>query len=83
VSSVRDVPGRLVRAVRGEDPRRDEELRRLRRRVTRLEDEIQEVRGLNVRLAELTDIVGELLLPVASRDEERLTELLSKYGKDL
>ena len=38
----------------------------LRRRVRRLEVEVQECRALNVRLAELTDIVTELLLPVAA-----------------
>lgn len=55
----------------------------LRRRVARLEVEVQECRALNGRLAELTDIVGELLLPVAARDEEKLAALLKQYGKDL
>ena len=43
---------------------------------------MQENRALNVRLAELTDVVTELLLPVASRDEEKLDELLGKYRGD-
>ena len=43
----------------------------LRERVEELEDEVQECRQLNLRLAELTDVVQELLLPVAARDEER------------
>lgn len=51
----------------------------LRRRVARLEAEVQECRALNVRLAELTDIVTELLLPVAARDEDKLAGLLKKY----
>jgi hypothetical protein len=51
----------------------------LRRRVRRLEAEVQECRALNVRLAELTDIVTELLLPVAARDEEKLAALLERY----
>ncbi len=55
----------------------------LRRRVARLEAEVQECRALNGRLAELTDIVGELLIPVAARDEEKLAALLKQYGKDL
>jgi hypothetical protein len=55
----------------------------LRRRVRRLEAEVQECRALNVRLAELTDIVTELLLPVASRDEEKLAELLEKYRQSV
>ena len=48
----------------------------------RLEEAVQENRALNVRLAELTDVVTELLLPVAARDEERLEELLGKYRGD-
>jgi len=55
----------------------------LRRRVRRLEAEVQECRALNVRLAELTDIVTELLLPVAARDEARLAELLEKYRQSV
>lgn len=55
----------------------------LRRRIATLEDEVQELRALNLRLAELTDIVTELLLPVAQRDDERLQALLSRYQKSL
>jgi hypothetical protein len=36
-----------------------------------------------VRLAELTDVVQELLVPVAQRDEKRLEELLTRYAKAL
>ena len=55
----------------------------LRRRVARLEAEVQECRALNIRLAELTDIVTELLLPVAARDEQKLAELLEKYRQSV
>ena len=55
----------------------------LRRRVRRLEAEVQECRALNVRLAELTDIVTELLLPVAARDEDKLAALLEKYRQSV
>ena len=55
----------------------------LRRRVKRLEDEVQECRALNLRLAELTDLVTELLLPVAQRDEGKVAELLERYQKSL
>jgi hypothetical protein len=58
-------------------------LEALRERVTVLEREVQECRQLNLRLAELTDVVQELLLPVAQRDEERLSELLEKYSRGL
>ena len=55
----------------------------LRRRVARLEAEVQECRALNIRLAELTDIVTELLLPVAARDEAKLAELLERYRESI
>ena len=46
-----------------------------------LEEEVQECRQLNLRLAELTDVVGELLLPVAQRDEDRIAEVMERYSK--
>ena len=55
----------------------------LRRRVARLEAEVQECRALNIRLAELTDIVTELLLPVAARDEAKLAGLLERYRESI
>ena len=55
----------------------------LRQRVAALEAEVQECRALNLRLAELTDIVTDLLLPLAARDEEKLAELLEKYRESL
>lgn len=54
----------------------------LESRVAALEAAVQENRALNVRLAELTDVVTELLLPVAARDEDRLEEILAKYRGD-
>jgi len=54
----------------------------LRARVEQLERDVQECRALNVRLAELTDIVTELLLPIESRDEETLKGLLDKYRQE-
>lgn len=55
----------------------------LRERVAVLEDEVQECRQLNLRLAELTDVVAELLLPVAQRDEAKAAEVLERYSKGL
>jgi hypothetical protein len=55
----------------------------LRARVSRLEKEVQECRALNLRLAELTDLVTELLLPVAQRDEARVNELVERYQRSL
>ncbi|WP_235736262.1 DUF6752 domain-containing protein [Nocardioides alcanivorans] len=55
----------------------------LRARLRAVEDEVQENRQLNRRIAELTDVVTELLLPIAQRDETRARTLLEEYRKDL
>lgn len=55
----------------------------LQERVQVLEDEVQECRQLNLRLAELTDVVGELLLPVAQRDEAKVAEVMEKYARGI
>ncbi len=54
-------------------------LTQLEDRVAELEAEVQECRQVNLRLAELTDVVAELLLPVAQRDEARIDEVLRRY----
>ena len=59
------------------------EVGELRERVAVLEDEVQECRQLNLRLAELTDVVAELLLPAAQRDEAKVAEVLERYSKGL
>jgi hypothetical protein len=53
----------------------------LHERVAELEDEVQECRQLNLRLAELTDVVQELLVPLAQRDETRLAEAVERLEK--
>ena len=40
---------------------------------------VHENRRLNRRVAELTDVVAELLVPIADRDEEKARELLTRY----
>lgn len=55
----------------------------VRARLAALEAEVQENRRLHRRIAELTDVVAELLLPIADRDEERVQELLRQYRKDV
>lgn len=62
---------------------RAEELDVLRDRVTELEAEVQECRQLNLRLAELTDVVQELLVPISQRDEAKVAELLDRYSQGL
>lgn len=55
----------------------------LERRVKRLEDEIQECRATSLRLAELLDVMTELVLPAAQRDERQLAEALQRYQQSL
>lgn len=55
----------------------------LSKRVSELERELQEQRELSLRVAQLTDIVQELLIPIADRDEERLHRLLREYSATL
>jgi len=47
--------------------------------VADLEKEVQELRRLSHRLAELTDLVQEILVPAVGRDDERLRRLLDDY----
>ena len=51
----------------------------LRARVAALEAEVQENRQLNRRIAELTDLVAELLVPLARREDEAVDEVLARY----
>jgi hypothetical protein len=57
--------------------------RGLAKRVARLEAEVNELQQLNLRLAELTDVVEELLLPLARQDPDRAAELLERYREEL
>jgi hypothetical protein len=58
-------------------------LANLQRRLETLETEVQECRQLNIRLAELTDLVEQLLLPAAARDEQKLAEAVERYSRTL
>jgi len=52
-------------------------------RIQDLEAEVQENRQLSVRVAELIDLVQELLLPVASQDRAKIEEALAKFERSL
>lgn len=56
------------------------QIRDLQDRVASLEAELQETRQLNRYVAEVTDIVQEVLLPAANRDDERLNQHLTRYS---
>ena len=50
----------------------------LYKRVVALEKEIQESRRLNQRLSDLIDVVTEVLVPAADRDDERMRAALAR-----
>jgi uncharacterized coiled-coil protein SlyX len=56
--------------------RRGGRTRQLAARIDELEEELMQQRVLNRRIAELADVVAELLVPAVDRDEARLTALL-------
>lgn len=51
-----------------------------RRRRTPVVDE-QRIADLEARVAELTDVVAELLLPLHQRDDQRVDEILARYRR--
>ena len=59
------------------------EVARLQKRVAELEDEVRECRKDQHRLAELTDIVQELLIPLSRRDQDAVDAVLAKYTDTL
>jgi hypothetical protein len=68
---------RVARAVAGD------RLESLQRRLDELEAEVQECRQLNIRLAEITDLVEQQLLPMAARDEEKIAAAVEKYSRTM
>jgi hypothetical protein len=57
--------------------------RTLKLRIAELEADVEELRRHNLRLAELADIVQELLIPLASRDQARIDEAIARYSRGL
>jgi hypothetical protein len=57
--------------------------RGLGERLAHLEAEVEELKQLNLRLAELVDVVEELLLPLARQDPDQAVELLERYRDEL
>ena len=53
------------------------------RRVEALESEIEELRQQNLRLAEIADVVQELLVPLTSRDQARVDAAIEKFSQGL
>ena len=55
----------------------------LKRRVAALEEEVQECRQTSLRVAELTDLVTELLVPLVRGDSAEALEILDRYHQSL
>jgi hypothetical protein len=53
------------------------------RRIAELEAEVQENRKVNLRVAELVDVVAELLVPLASQDQARIDAAIEKFQQAL
>jgi uncharacterized protein YciW len=80
-------PSRLMARLRSrrhpDDALSTEQGQSLAARVAALEDAVEESRQLNQRLADVVDVVTEVLVPAADRDDERLREALAHLNKTL
>jgi hypothetical protein len=56
---------------------------RLAARVAALEAAVEESRALSQRLADVVDVVTEVLVPAADRDDARLREALANLNRKL
>jgi hypothetical protein len=64
-------------------PRSTGAVAELERRVAELEAEVQECRNVNLRVAELTDLVTQLLVPLAAGDQAAVRDLIERYHAGL
>jgi hypothetical protein len=55
----------------------------LEQRVAELEADLTQLRRHQLRLAELVDVVQELLVPVASRDEAAIQQAIERFQESL
>ena len=72
---------RAFRAVEDEEPPGGG--RGLDARVAALEEAVEENRRLNQRLADVVDVVTEVLVPAVDRDDERLKAALKRLNDTL
>ena len=78
--------GRLRRSSDREPEQRDPGAHNhhdLEARVASLEAAVEENRRLNQRLADVVDVVTELLVPALDRDDARVAEALANLNKTL
>lgn len=52
-------------------------------RIRTLEQEVGELRQQQLRLAELTDVVEQLVIPIAQRDQTRIDAAIAKFTESL
>ena len=74
--------GRLRRSS-ADGPERGHVHHDLEARVAALEAAVEENRRLNQRLADVVDVVTELLVPALDRDDARVAEALANLNKTL
>ena len=55
----------------------------LEQRIADLEADVAELRRHHLRLAEITDLVQELLIPLADRDEARTQAAIERFNESL
>lgn len=58
-------------------------LKELEQRIRDLEQDVAELRQHNMRLAELTDVVEQLLIPMAQRDQAAVDAAIAKFTETL
>lgn len=58
-------------------------IERLEERVADLEADLTELRRHQLRLAEIADVVQELLVPMASRDEAAIRAAIERFQESL
>lgn len=56
---------------------------RLEQRVAELEADLDELRQHHLRLAEIADVVQELLVPMAARDEAAVAAAVERFRESL
>jgi hypothetical protein len=59
------------------------DVQRLEQKVADLEADLAEMRRHHLRLAELVDVVQELLVPVANRDEAAVQRAIERFQESL
>lgn len=58
-------------------------VQQLEQRIADLEADLTELRRHNLRLAEMADVIQELLVPMASRDEEAVRDAIARFRESL